>query len=382
MTNRRTTKGTAPQAPETFIPPYPPSWFDRFTVWVDRLPGPAWAYYLILAVFLVLEINVVQWVEGAYPFGTFYFAHVFIGVSLPYFLGLMHYLDKAAASAMDSFRPLLSLPKAGARSSARDRSTFADLSYQLTTLPRRPALLATLAGAAFTAVALLGDPTSGSGSGYLAGTAGTPLATASVLVAFIPINVLLVLILYHSVHQLTQVSRIYTKHARINVYQLQSLYALSLPGAYTALGLIVFVYGLWASTRAPEGMAAQGNAIGVGIAIGVSLFFAAIAVAAFAWPLWGAHRRLVKEKEARLADVYVRFEAATHELHRRLDSGRLAHMDDLNKAVATLEIEQNTLRKIATWPWQPGAVRAVVAALLLPVALWAIERLLARVVGA
>ena len=373
MKRRRTAKTPSPPAEESFTPPYPPSWFDRFTDWVDHLPGPAWAFYLSLAVILILEISVVQWVEGAYPFGTFQVAHVFIGVSLPYFLGLMHYLDKAAASAMESFRPLLALPKAGTRSIVKDRSTFADLSYRLTMLPRRPALLATLAGAAFTATAILGETASGAVPGYLAGTAGTPLATASVMLAFIPINVLLVLIPYHSVHQLTQVSRIYTKHARINVYLLQSLYALSLPGAYTALGLIVFVYGLWAFT----GPADAANAI----SIGITLVFAAIAVAAFAWPLWGAHRRLVMEKGARLAEASSRFEAATRELHRRLDSGRLTHMDDLNKAVATLEIEQNALRKIPTWPWQPGAVRAVVAALLLPLAVWALEAFLGRVLG-
>ena len=127
-------------------------------------------------------------------------------------------------------------------------------------------------------------------------------------------------------------------------------------GMRLALGLVVFVYGLWAFT----GPADVTNAI----SIGISLVFAVITVSAFAWPLWVAHRRLVKEKEARLADVASRFEAATHELHRRLDSGRLAHMDDLNKAVATLEIEQNALLKIPTWPWKPGVVRAVIAALL------------------
>jgi hypothetical protein len=374
MTKRRTAKTPSPPAAETFVLPYPPSWFDHFTGWVDRLPGPAWAFYLLLAVVLILEISAVQWLAGAYPPGTFNGQHAFIALSLPYFLGLMHYLDRAAGSAIASFRPLLSLPKAGARSSVKDRSTFDTLAYQLTTLPRRQTLLATLAGVVFTAAALLGDPASGSTAGFLAGTAGTPLSTASVLIVFIPVNVLLPLILYHTVHQLVQVSRIYTTHARINIYQLQSLYALSLPGAYTALGVIAFVYGLWAITDPAN----PSNAI----QIGISLVFVAIAVTTFAWPLLGAHRRLVNEKEARLAEASLRFEAATRELHRRLDSGRLLHMDDLNKAVATLEIEQNALRRIPTWPWQPGALRAVVAALLLPVAVWAIQTLLGRFLGA
>jgi hypothetical protein len=373
MTKRRSTKVTAPPAAETFIPPYPPSWFDRFTAWVDRLPGPAWAFYVLLAAGMVLEISAVQWLEGSYPFGTFIAAHVFIGASLAYFLGLMHYLDKAAGAAIATFRPFLSLPKGGVRSSVKDRATFEGLSYRLTTLPRRPALLATLAGAVFTGVALVSDMSRGSVPGYLAGTAGTGLSAASILFAFIPINVIIVLVLYHTVHQLVQVSRIYTQHARINIYQLRSLYSLSLPGAYTALGLIFFIYALWAI-----GNPATGANL---IQVGFTLIFAVIAAATFAWPLWGAHSRLVKEKESRLADASSRFEAATRELHRRLDTGRLTHMDDLNKAVATLEIEQNTLRKIPTWPWQPGALRAVVAALLLPVAIWAIETILSRVLG-
>ena len=204
MTRRRTAKTASPPPAESFNPPYPPSWFDRFTDWVDRLPGPAWGFYLLLAVAVILEISVVQWLAGAYPPWTFNGQHVFIAVNLPYFLGLMHYLDRAAGSAIASFRPLLSLPKAGARSSVKDRSTFDTIAYQLTTLPRRQALLATLGGVVFTAAALLGDPAAGSNADFLAGTAGTPLSTASVLIVFIPVNVLLPLILYHTVHQLVQ----------------------------------------------------------------------------------------------------------------------------------------------------------------------------------
>jgi hypothetical protein len=49
--------------------------------------------------------------------------------------------------------------------------------------------------------------------------------------------------------------------------------------------------------------------------------------------------------------------------------------------VATLEIEQNVLRRIPTWPWQPGAVRGLLAALFLPVAVWAIQLFLGRFFG-
>ena len=358
---------------DAFVPPYPPSWFDRFTDWVDRLPGPAWALYAILAVGLAIAVSVVQWREGAYPAGTFNAGHVFTGASLGFVLGFMHYLDKAASSAIASFRPLLSANDNASRLSAQEQSTFAALSYQLATLPPRPAFIATIAGAAFASIAFAMDVVSGRFPPYLAGTSGTAFSTASIMIVFIPANGLLVLLVYHTLHQLMHVSRIYTNHTRIDIYRLQPLYALSLPGTITALALIAFAYGLYVITppSAPENP----------VQIGIYLVFAGTASATFALPLLGAHRALVVEKKASLAEVSSRFRATTVRLHSQLDRGRLGQMDQLNKALASLQIEQDVLRKVPTWPWEPGAVRAIVAALLLPVAVWTIQLLLARVLG-
>jgi hypothetical protein len=356
-----------------FTPPYPPSWFDRVTAWVDRLPGPSWAFYVLLAIVLALAVSAIQWREGAYPAGTFYAAHVFTGASLAAVLGLMHFQDKIATSAITSFRPLLSSRDEAGPPSAEEGSTFANLSYRLATLPPRPALLATIAGSAFASIAYVVDVVSGRAPPYLAGAAGTAFSTAAIMIPFILANGLFVLLVYHTIHQLLHVSRIYTNHTRIDIYQLQSLYALSLPGALTALGLIAFVYGLYAITPpgAPENP----------VQIGIYLVFAGAAAAAFTLPLIGAHRALVAEKNASLAHVSSRFKATTIQLHDELDNGRLSQMDALNKALASLQIEQDVLRKIPTWPWDPAAVRALVAALLLPVAVWIIQYLLARLLG-
>jgi hypothetical protein len=360
----------------SFVPPYPPSWFDRFTAWVDRLPGPAWAFYLTFAAVVILVETIIQWKEGAYPVGTFHPLLVWTVGNLAYLLGLLHYLDKSAASAIASFRPLLVSPKGGATPTLKDQSVFDRLSYQLTTLPPRPALIATVAGAAFVIVVSILQAASGVVPSYLAGTAGSGLSTASVMLVFIPGNAISGLLLYHTVHQLAQISRIYTHHARINIYQLQPLYALSLPGAFTAIGLILNVY-MWFALSASS---SASQTVGP-VEFGLTVTFAVIAGATFALPLLGAHRLLVEEKERRLANTSSRFEAATAELHRQLDRGRLLHMDPLNKALASLEIEQNALRRIPTWPWQPGAVRGLVAALLLPIAVWVIQLLLGRVLG-
>jgi len=365
---------TSPRATTgAFTPPYAPSWFDRFTIWVDRLPGPSWAFYLILAVGLALAVSAAQWREGSYSTGTFNAGHVFTGAGIAYVLGFMHYLDKAASSAIASFRPLLASEDTAGRPPPHEQSTFATLSYQLATLPPRPALLVTIGGAAFASILFAIDVVRGAPAPYLAGTAGTAFSTASFMILFIPANGLLFLLAYHTIHQLVHVSRIYSKHTRIDIYQLQPLYALSLPGAFTALGLIAFVYALLAGTVT----VAQANPVGIGL----SLVFAGIAAATFALPLLGAHRALVAEKKASLLEVSSRFRATTVKLHSQLDRGRLAQMDPLNKALTSLQIEQDVLHKIPTWPWEPGAVRAIVAALLLPVAVWAIQLLLARVLG-
>jgi hypothetical protein len=233
--------------------------------------------------------------------------------------------------------------------------------------------LATITGCAFASIAFAIDVVSGSVPPYLAGSAGTAISTASIMIPFILTNGLFVLLVYHTIHQLLHVSRIYTNHTRIDIYQLQSLYALSLPGAITSLSLIAFAYGLYAIT--PPGTQEDP------VQIGIYLVVAGAASAAFALPLIGAHRALVAEKKASLAGVSSRFKAITVELHHELDSGRLSQMEALNRALASLQIEQDVLRKIPTWPWDPAAVRALVAALLLPVAVWIIQFLLARFLG-
>ncbi len=371
MPTQRKTKPKATTGSRAFVPPYPPSWFDRFTAWVDRLPGPAWGFYLILAARVVLAETAIQWREGAYPVGKFNPLTVWSVGNFAYLLGLMHYLDKSAASAIASFRPLLASTKSMAHPSLQDQSKYAELSYQLTTLPPRPTLIATIAGAAFATVWLVLQTTAGIVPPPLAGTAGTTLSTASVLALFIVGTTITLLLVYHTVHQFVLISRIYTQHARINIYQLQPLYALSLPGAFTAIGIILYIY-VWFATSA-----SAPQAVGP-VEIGLTVSFAAIAGATFALPLLGAHRRLVAEKNRRLAEASSRFEAAAEQLLRDLDGRRLGQMDYLNKALANLEILQTGLRRIPTWPWQLGAARGLLAALLLPVAVWAIQLLLGR----
>lgn len=375
MPQQRSTKPRSPTGSKgVFAPPYPPSWFDRFTAWVDRLPGPAWAFYVVLGIGVGLAGSTIEWSEGAYPPGTLNALHVWTLSGFAYLLALIHYLDKSAASAIASFRPLLASGTRVGSPSLQDEAAFARLSYQLTTLPPRPTLIATIGGAAFAFVTYILQTSTGAVPAYLFRTAGTTYSTVSVLALLIIQNAITGVLAYHTIHQLALISRIYTQHARINIYRLQPMYALSLPGAFTGIGIILYIYVWFATSTSVSPVVGP-------VEIGLSVSFAAIAGATFTLPMLGAHRRIVAEKNRQLAEASSRFEALTEELLRDLDNRRLARMDHLNKALANLEIVQSGLRRIPAWPWQAGAVRGLLAALFLPVLVWVIQLLLGRLFG-
>jgi hypothetical protein len=53
----------APSRAHAAQTPYAPSWVDRFTDWIERLPGPSWAWYAAAAAVLAVLVTVSQW-EG------------------------------------------------------------------------------------------------------------------------------------------------------------------------------------------------------------------------------------------------------------------------------------------------------------------------------
>ncbi len=358
----------------SFAAPYPPSWFDRLKGWVDKLPIPPWLFYFGLAAVLGAAGPWVQWHEGAYPAGAFVPVSAWAFANGAYLLGFMHYIDRSASTAIDASRSLLGAERASAETSPSKGAPYELLAYQLTTLPSRPALFATLGGAVFALLAFLPVPGTASIPNLMAGAVRTPLSVAVLVAIFLPSNAMTVLFLYHSVRQLRLISHIYAHHAHINLYRLGPLYGLSTPGALTALALLVYPYLWWGAAYWAMGEVASAE-IGFGVIISV------VAIAIFALPLWGAHRRLVAEKKHHMSAVALRFEAATMQLHDQLDKGDLGGMDQLNRALSSLEIEQTALGRIPTWPWEAGTFRGILAAIVLPVAVWLVQILLGRLIG-
>ena len=111
--------------------PYPPCWLDRLSVWIERLPGPPWAFYVGLGAAGCLATSALRWLDGRQPVGVFDplpppFLLWVVGI-----LGLHHYLDCYARQALARFRPLL----------RGDQAEYERLEYELTTTPARYALI-------------------------------------------------------------------------------------------------------------------------------------------------------------------------------------------------------------------------------------------------
>ncbi|HXF61048.1 MAG TPA: hypothetical protein VNK95_05490 [Caldilineaceae bacterium] len=339
--------------------PYPPSYLARVLDSVDRLPGPNWLAYLVFALGLILVHAAIKWRDGAYPPGAFYPMHVAFMAAGPYYLALIHYLDGAAARALGAFRPALDLPE----------PELPLVRYRLTTLPARPVLWVTWFAVLYAGFLLFmvyrWVPLRPAALAFT-----SVLSTGFEATVFVLVTLLFALFVYHTIHQLRVANWLYTAHTRISLFDLTPLYAFSRLAASTSIGWILIAYARGGAAPDLTEVMVAGDLLATGLGLVI-----------FLWPLLGIHRLLVEKKNHAKAVVGRLLEETLDELHRRVAAGRFEEAAPVDQAVAGLKQELELLDKIPTWPWQPETFRGVVTALLLPILLGLINRLLERWVG-
>jgi hypothetical protein len=157
---------------------------------------------------------------------------------------------------------------------------------------------------------------------------------------------------------------------RIHLFRAKPLYAFSGLAARTGVSFVLLSYCI---------IAVQPAALRESPALQmVVLAMIPTAVACFILPLRGMHRRLTAEKNRMLADASSRFETLLARLHERVDRGDLADADKLNAQIASVAAEREAVARISTWPWELTTLTGFVSALLLPVLLWVLQRVLTR----
>ncbi len=362
---RKRERASAPAAEQPdFVPPYSPSWFDRLRARLDRLRISPYAVYLLFGIGIFVVFTLVQWGEGGYLAGKIRPFHIVFAFWIPFMLALMHYLDHLAARAFDTFGPALSATPEVSR----------DLQYRLTRLPAGTVNLIGICVVVLNAIMALIDSsiTRKTGQVGLFGVGGqlfqiapTPLSMTVTVTLVLGLWWMFGTFLYHTVHQLRVISRIYGRHTRLRLLHLGPLFTFSRVTQRTAIGILVFVYAFF--------ITASDFRTEPALLITSSAVFALLAVIIFAWPLLGVHRLLVSEKERLLEENTRRLEAGIADLHARMDRRNLKGMDDLNKALGSLDLERSTLTRIPTWPWEQGTLRGLLVALIVPVVVWAIQ---------
>ncbi len=342
-------RGTVPT-----VRPYAPSWFDRLLGWVDGLPGPVWFYLILLALGQWLYVNAMLWYNGKLLFGSFDFLRSFSVILVPYTLGFWLYERRIASNALHTFRSLLPVDDAG----------FARLEYELFTLP-----------APFTALLTL--------SFFIASIAFHLLLPPSIVrdyaptresflwqytIVTVPAGILSLIGVYRAVYQLRQVTRLHRMASSINLYESPPLYAFSSVTATIAIGLLLPAYFIFAAR--PE------MTLGSPLLFGGLVIAVLVAIAAFVLPLREMHNRIKRERARLLVEVNRRIEILVGRVHRAVDADEFQDMENWNRALSTLIIEREVISNFTTWPWERGTVTGFISALVLPIVLWVITRLL------
>jgi hypothetical protein len=342
------------------IRPYPPSWLDRLTAWVDRLPLPAPAVYALASLAAVVLFVLNDALSGHGLLYAIHPFHIVLAVELVYVIALIHFLDREAGRALEGMRPLLTCDQAG----------YWTLHYQLTTIPARTTLWIGMVGAIAGLAAAVVE------------RVATPYAFALLILpgaGRFALEIWLVLtwfafggLFFHTYHQLRWISRIYTAHTRIDLDQYRPLFYFSRVSALTAIGLLVLPYAWYASV---PGLIQEP----IGILFGAS--FPIFAVIAFVAPLVGVHHLLVDAKEHALVENARALKVIRAELYQRAEANEHTAASAIHDMLAALRSERTALEHLHTWPWQSETLRSLIAVLVLPLVLWFIQWLLGRLLA-
>ena len=121
------TKGEEKRTVQSSEIPYIPSWIDRLIHWIDRLPIPAWLFYLLGMLLQIFIVSLALWIDGSVPIGKVGIIPGIFPPSVFAFLALYHYLTRIGSRSLLAFRPLLNVSE----------TEFTRINYEFATIHRK-----------------------------------------------------------------------------------------------------------------------------------------------------------------------------------------------------------------------------------------------------
>lgn len=339
-------------------PAYRPGGVSRFLTWADARPWRAAWIYLALVALLFAVSHGIAWATGLIPVGRIQPLLATGVVYGPYILAALGYLNRTAERALEQFWPATGWPDG-------ERDTWR---YAFVTTPGGYGAIAFVLGFAAATGAFYSAPDTAVGTGsdrLLFFAAYLPSATIGYS--------LVLLAIIHSFRQLRLVTRIHREATAIDPFDRVPVYAFSGLTVRTALAYVLS--GYYALTV--NGTFQAGNIVGI---IVLAVTFGS-AVACFVVPLWGIHDRLVREKGLLSRDVETRLGRLGGEMYRRIDAGEFDGTKVISDALAGMQALRERISRLPTWPWPPNVFRGFISALLLPVIVYIVSRLIGGQVG-
>lgn len=330
------------------------AWPEAFAAWVERLPIPAWSFYLLLGL-----VGIAYTVATDVAQGVGYSSVQFVAAAFgPYLLGVRHYLTDAALRSARRFRPLLAV----------NDDEFARIERRLTTTSARATWIATALGAA-----------AGIAVGVATYTAFAPVIRASGMTTdqYLATSPFLVIayavavpFLLRTYRQLQVIQQLHASAVDIDPLRPGAVSAFSTLTLRTSLTIMLPVFGEYA------------NSLDVAASVPLTLIPIVsgnlVAIAIFVIPLLGLHARLEASRSAQLDVVGQRLRTVVAELAGRVERGELGEVAPLQQAITGLTLTRDVLLRVQTWPWQPGTFTTFVSVVGGPIVIYLLTRVLAR----
>ena len=341
-----------------------PGGFTRFLAWVDRLRWHGWWLYVALFVVFVAWSETIAWAAGIVPVGTidrFLAPGAFYA---PYILAAIAYVNGYADRALKTFWPATGWPDSE-RPIWRRAFLSSPTGYGIPTF--------------IVAVAIAVVGFANASAAVLAPNAPTLSDTsrAILFIAYFPPSLLgywcALLAFLHTARQLRLVARIHHDAQKIDPFDRAPVYAFS--GLTVRTGLAYLFSGYY--TLVVNGAFQQNNVAGLSVLVIVFV----LSGACFIVPLLGIHGRLVAEKDVLVHDVEVRIGKLGDEMYRRVDAGQFDGVKTITDSLAGIATLRDRIARLPTWPWPPNVLRGFLSALLIPVVVYIVSRLIGGRVG-
>ena len=322
------------------------------------MPGHGWWVFPALAALLFGYAHVILWATGRMRFGAVDTV-IAVGIAYgPFMLAILAAANIVSRRSLAAFWPATGWPEADR---AEWEAAFANT-------PGPWGWVALVIGTLLGLASFFSAPASWLGEGN---------DRLILLVAYLPALIfgyaMAPAAFVHTVRQLRLVSRIHREAEAIDPFDRGPVYAFSRLTVLTGLGYVLVGY----YTLTANGVFAGGSLVTAGAIV----FSIVVGIATFTIPLWGIHERLVDEKEILVREVDDRVRRIGDEMYRRIDAGEFDGTKVVSDALAGVNSLRDRILHLPTWPWPPQLLRGFVSALVLPLVIYVLTRLVSNQFG-